>query len=911
MTYTVTFLGTSSLPVTSSGGAYRIWSYKVEGSNTEIVTGRRMTMAFPGSVTVVDPSAYPGVDALSGTLVWRSPEGTRQYVAARAGAPGSVVIAFVAAAQTSSGQVQLFKATPGNELVEVQYQAVPDGGDAGHSQRLVVPAVGAPAFTGRPLYDFAGALPYDSELFGVYQPLSGWVGATAGMSAVPINPSSDIGNLTRPNFHGSDALTLVQPGLRALADRYSASAGGALSPVGLVNLFREYFFEFDNFLGTPSGHIWVSPGGTVEVVESSTRRTLVEKVVEQSEEVSRKSEESLTDQTDVSDAVKEENSNDTKLGVSATGGVNAKIYHADASLSFSTQNTVKRGAEATHKRARTQTSKVTSEIKRNFKTTFRTVTETTDTSSRRYVLQNTTSELVNYEMRRKMRKVGIQLQHVGTRLCWQIHLMDPGRELGLGDMVHVVPAPDLSAIQKPEKIPEPESKEVPYHFEISFQHEQGPDDEAEETYLPEPGNDCRGLNDTPDYLPGKDDIIQFCFPKPLPPVPEGYTFSKVHSLDKHGAQVEFAPFTVNTSSNPHTLNVKMTYANFQGRKSLPFDVTLVYEPTEEAKNKVRALNDAAQAEYQKEVDRLQHEAYGQAVRERLRLISSMRLRSSDDLRNEERRCVFRKLINQLPKGIYPTPNNNTPYLEAEEIQKFFDVDEMLYFVSPDFWRAGAVTAPTPDAQTTGRYPVRPIPKPAPGSTLLPLAGQTVAGWYSGADFYALPNSTSPSPPYEWRVNYLISEETVPAPLGSSLGWLIQIDADERRNEFLNAAWAKVVVPVRPGQEQAALAWLKKVEGEAGLGKTYTRQTDDPDDYQGKTVGQVLDLLATHLRSLAQEKFDTTLAADKVFENGFDPLAGGFRPAEPYRIFDQWVEVLPTDQVVAVSVKYDPKTGQQL
>jgi hypothetical protein len=48
----------------------------------------------------------------------------------------------------------------------------------------------------------------------------------------------------------------------------------------------------------------------------------------------------------------------------------------------------------------------------------------------------------------------------------------------------------------------------------------------------------------------------------------------------------------------------------------------------------------------------------------------------------------------------------------------------------------------------------------------------------------------------------------------------------------------------------------------------------------------------------------------VFEKGFDPLEGGFRPAEPYQVFDQWVEVLPTDQVVAVEVNYDPKTGQQ-
>ena len=33
--------------------------------------------------------------------------------------------------------------------------------------------------------------------------------------------------------------------------------------------------------------------------------------------------------------------------------------------------------------------------------------------------------------------------------------------------------------------------------------------------------------------------------------------------------------------------------------------------------------------------------------------------------------------------------------------------------------------------------------------------------------------------------------------------------------------------------------------------------------------------------------------------------------ENYEIFDQWLEVLPTDQVVPVEVSYDPKTGRQV
>ncbi len=54
----------------------------------------------------------------------------------------------------------------------------------------------------------------------------------------------------------------------------------ALSPVGIVHLFRQYFFEFDTFLGTPVGHVWMSPGSSVELIEISTRRTLTEKTVE-------------------------------------------------------------------------------------------------------------------------------------------------------------------------------------------------------------------------------------------------------------------------------------------------------------------------------------------------------------------------------------------------------------------------------------------------------------------------------------------------------------------------------------------------------------------------------------------------------------------------------------------------------
>ncbi|HDR4764710.1 TPA: hypothetical protein QCR57_003899 [Bacillus cereus] len=771
---------------------------------------------------------------------------------------------------------------------------------------MPLPAPGAPVYTGRPVYDFAGTLPYASELFGVYQPLAGWFGLQSALSTIASHPESVLAKLSSEQFHGESARTLSDEELSTLAERYEAAPTGVLSPVGLVNLFREYFFEFDTFLGKPAGHIWVSPGGTVEVVETSTRRTLVEKLAEQSEEISRKTEESITEQEDVADAIKEENSNDTKLGVSATGGVNAKIYHADVSASFSTQNTVKRASEAMHKRTRTQTAKVTSEIKRNFRTSFKTVTETTDTSSRRYILQNNTGDLINYELRRKMRKVGVQLQHVGTRLCWQVYIGDPGKGLGLGDMVHVVEGPDLTALRPPEKLPAPEPKQVTFRFNVPFKPKPGTDEDAKLTYTPHPQNACRGVN--PSSL-GIDDTIQFCFEEPLPPPPLDYELSKVVSVDRQGAQVDFLPPNLDPTKN--TIKLQLTFANFQGRKSLPFDIVLLYEPTEELKQKVDKLNAEADAAYKKEVTQLQHEAYGKAIRERLRLVSSMRIRSSEDLRSEERRSVFRNLIRRLEElGHYPQNSQQLPFLESEQIQQFFDVDEMLYFVAPDFWRPSPVPSIPPTQNSLGRYPVPPLEEELPAGTKpLPLTGQTVAGWYSRAEEYKVVNGQEP-PSSEWRVDYLITEQTQPAPMGSSLGWLIQIDGDERRNEFLNSAWVKAILPIRPGQEVAALAWLTKVEGEAALGLPYPYQPGDPAIFQGKNVGEVLKILAEQIQ-VANTDVSKTLESEKVFETGFDPLAGGFQPADPYEVFDQWIEILPTDQVAAVPVRYDPKTGQQI
>ena len=68
-----------------------------------------------------------------------------------------------------------------------------------------------------------------------------------------------------------------------------------------------------------------------------------------------------------------------------------------------------------------------------------------------------------------------------------------------------------------------------------------------------------------------------------------------------------------------------------------------------------------------------------------------------------------------------------------------------------------------------------------------------------------------------------------------------------------------------------------------------------------TIGQVLDQVADRLEK-QNGNIQNVLETDRVFEYGFDHLAGGFDAGVPAnQIFSQWVSILPTDQIVAVEV----------
>ncbi|MFW0792125.1 LysM peptidoglycan-binding domain-containing protein [Gordonia sp. CPCC 205333] len=671
----------------------------------------------------------------------------------------------------------------------------------------------------------------------------------------------------------------VQPWERALAAvkllaQRHPSKEMFLSPIGILHRFREYFFELGTFLGPPVGHVWISPGGTVELVEVNTRRTLIERTMEQSVETIERSEQSSSVRDEIADAVKTENATDMKLGVttSASGGFGA-IFQASGSSSFNLDSSRKQAQEQTHKRMREQTSKLSSEVKQNFKTTFRTVTETTDTSSRRYVLQNTTDRLVSYELSRKMRKVAVQVQDQGQQLCWQLYVDNPGSTLDTGEFVHEKAEALSPDIKRPDVIPHPPNKPVTYPFAIPFLQHNGGDDDNDLTYFVSSDNRDHGIYETD---AGANNIIQFKFDIDLPPAPEGFELDTIGNIDFKNEPVQFTITEEDLKPNPakaaNKFRIRLLKANFGGKNAIPFEATMVYKASKATTDAIDAKNAAASKDYTDLVAAEKERLFYQTLRKRIKLASKVQSRRPEDLREEERSIIYRAIVSRL-YGKTAGWENDDYHVASELIRYFFDIEAMLYFVAPEWWKPRA---------------------------------------HQGFPMDSAGNLQSTTLVHGDR--YLFTDESEPAPLGASLGWFLQLDGDANRNAFLNSPWVKAVLPIRPGREKDAMTFLSRPEvaGTEGLDEPYPfNAAEDPAEYQDKSLRDVLLMIAAKIAEEQQESLtpvpvrpgdpnsDLALPTETVFAHGFDPLAGGISfGKEPFKVFSQWTEILPTEQVVA-------------
>lgn len=696
-------------------------------------------------------------------------------------------------------------------------------------------------------------------------------------------------------------------------------SGTVVSPIGVIHLYRQYFFELDSFLGSPVGHVWVAPHTTVELVEVNKRRTLTESMIDESAFARVEQFEESFSLENLHEAVSRSNQQDLSFGASVSGSHSWIVGSVQASSSMDYHQTQTESRYAVHDLMRRQTQRIASLMEKSVRTTFKTVTEKEEVSSKRYVVSNPGDDVINYELRRKMRRVAVQVQDVGTYLSWQTFVDDPARELGVAKLVHIAEPPNLANIPHPQMIEPKPSKTTTETVMIPFQPEDHPDfeieaadeDDTEETWE-------LGMETSIGYLDSPEGI-KYIFPQKFRAPDKDYRLSAVKAIAHGDADVAVNPYPphefVDLKDGYFEFKLYLMRVHFHGAMSVPVQFEMTWESTEDL-TKIKAENDKKLNTFLAEQKRAYEEAYIKAARERINAASKIAPRRYEDLRQEERIAVYRRLVRSLAPGksglsykdmlsgkrfTYPDMSDETRHAWSEVLNKLFDLEKMLYFVAPEWWKPRVRSAQTMGAESVVLDAAGNVVKQQVGTA---IPERSIVSWGGGAE--------------GGRANYFITESSAIAKLGSSLGWLLQLDGDSMRNAFLNAPWVKAIVPIRPGRERDAMTWLKGVlEGDEGLDPALEQKLNDLADkvaqchVKANTVEEEPD-------PLRPDDPDATVSAtpvDRVFEFGFDPLEGGFRAQSieggEFKIIDQWIEVVPTDQVAAVSVKYDPVTGRQI
>ncbi len=281
----------------------------------------------------------------------------------------------------------------------------------------------------------------------------------------------------------------------------------------------------------------------------------------------------------------------------------------------------------------------------------------------------------------------------------------------------------------------------------------------------------------------------------------------------------------NWDASSHTYSVNIAVVPGDSA-SVSVGLTYSWEPSQEVFDEWDAKRKQAIAELEEQHLIEQFERNKALITEK----SKIRPRPANELRREERYEVMNRMVSHLFGG-GDDPSEPTP-LEIETFHRYFDIESMFITTHPSWWR--------PRFQPVGVLNGRPA--------------------------------------------YEITAESEPAKLGSSLGWQIQLDGDNRRNEFLNSPWLRVCLPIRGEREEEAVRWLAKhIEGDMGFDINSGPLKDLLDDLKQRRSDE---------EQLGQDGYDyvtvnSTIAAPD----------GALKPENVYPVVNEFDVTLPTEGFV--------------
>lgn len=516
----------------------------------------------------------------------------------------------------------------------------------------------------------------------------------------------------------------------------------ALSPLGILHLYRQLHFPGEEGVGPVEQAFTVAPAETVEIVQESTIRRTSERVEEFGTETTTESEREERTQDDISNQVDNSIKRDLQVGISAHGGVNTGVYNFGANLTTNIGLSTQTSRQQIQKHMTALTRKESEKTRNSYSLKFRTLEEVTEFSRMRRTITNNSADPVNYGLRRVLRTMKVKLQSMGPRLCWLIYVENPGLGLGTSEFVMYRPSSPAVVADVPAGSPAKPAEGSATGSQVIGRPSAGTmtqirvySDSTKEVY-------GLTINQIVDVSPegGKD--------VPVPPEAKGVVEVDTTAAGLPAGAAEFK-----------------VQVDWHDTKSAEIHYTYYYRPSVSA---LKAWEEQVNL-IRKRISEQELEDQFSRAKKLLAAQSKVKARPSADLRAEERYEILGRMIRVLFGG---NPGEVSP-LEIEFFHRYFDISALFFYIHPSWWKP--------------RYT---------------KAGAT-------------------------RQAYKLTDETDPAPLGSSLGWLLQLDGDRRRNEFLNSPWVRVCLPFRPGVEREGVKYLAEhIEGQIGYSMLSASELDE-------------------------------------------------------------------------------------
>ena len=629
----------------------------------------------------------------------------------------------------------------------------------------------------------------------------------------------------------------------------------ALSPIGLLDVYKQHFYDCGTFLGPPIDHVWAASNSKVEHTEIVSLTEHMSKETETFSETETTEEKSQSTKSDFLDELMQERENNVSFGTTldVSGGIG--LINASSSTSFDFDQRTSTSHRQTTNKTIEQSNRISNRMKKSRReTTFRSITRFNE-NIKRHLIDNTGFPTSNYEVRRKYQRIGLALEWVGTRLCWQFYIDDPASLLAKSELVHYAGSQDFYDLPElvQDEIPTEDIIITDQEFYIPFNQTQGDDTQA----IYEFGQ--RGS-----------EHIQFKWGFEVSNVPFGYEIKEIgmnsgnrprgEGREAHEDEEPRNPtvfeYKVNEGEIKKATNeftVTLTTVNFNDAAGVYIQPKIVLTPTTEIVEEIKEKNKTNKDEFEAEKARILKLEMERKRKEKVEAERSIRSRDSSDLRNEERYAIFRALSVKFASS----SDGEELKQVSELLGTLFELDMMMFYVAPDWWK--------PRFHGTRKRAGK------------PERSSSVYGKRFQLD------------------DYDITPDSEPAPYGSSLGWMLQLDGDDQRNSFLNSSWIKVVLPIKQGMGVRAKNWLMQ------------------DNIEGSDIEQDLLDLIIAAENYEVNESEETIPKLQFSQFGESPINSFEGPqknedGEWRKVCKTWLEIVPTKQTVAMDVEYENKDG---